>query len=330
MKSPDQYWYSKNLFAWLLLPLSWLFCAVAMLRRGLYSGRVLPSAAIGAPVIIVGNISVGGTGKTPLLIGLCEHLTASGYRPGVISRGYGANISGEHFVSADDDAQNCGDEPVLIAQRTGRPVVVGRNRVAAAEKLLAESDCNVILSDDGLQHYRLRRDIEIAVVDAEREFGNGFCLPAGPLREPVSRLDSVDMVVYNGSVRGDYHFMLEPGKAVNLKTAEQRPLASFAAGGVHAVAGIGHPDRFFRQMSKLGLKVETHAFPDHHDYSAGDVSFEGKAPVLMTEKDAVKISKLLSDRQLGDNSDRYWSVPVEARLSQRLCSDLIKLIEQSR
>ena len=330
MNSLDQYWYSRNLLAWLLLPLSWLFCAVAMLRRFLYSSRILPSAAVGAPVVIVGNISVGGTGKTPLLISLCEHLVANGYRPGVISRGYGADISGEHFVSADDDARCCGDEPVLIARRTGRPVVVGRNRVAAAGKLLAESDCNVILSDDGLQHYRLRRNIEIAVVDAEREFGNGFCLPAGPLREPVSRLGSVDMVVYNGSVRGDYHFMLEPANAVNLKTAEQRPLASFAESDVHAVAGIGHPDRFFRQMSKLGLRLETHAFADHHDYSASDVRFEGAAPVLVTEKDAVKISKLLSNSQPGDNNDRYWSVPVNARLSQRLCSDLIKFIEQSR
>ncbi len=176
MRRLDYYWYSQNPVAWALLPLSWLFCAIAVLRRFMYINGLLPGYAVPVPVIIVGNITVGGTGKTPLLIGLCEYLIRHGYKPGVVSRGYGATISGEYSVSANDDAATCGDEPLLIQQRTGCPVIIGRDRVAAAKKLLAENDCNIILSDDGMQHYRLKRDIEIAVVDIQRGFGNGFCL----------------------------------------------------------------------------------------------------------------------------------------------------------
>jgi tetraacyldisaccharide 4'-kinase len=280
------------------------------------------------PVIIVGNISVGGTGKTPLLIALCEYLVRQGYKPGVISRGYGASISGEYSVAANDDAAACGDEPLLIKQRTGCPVMIGRDRVAAAKKLLAENDCDVILSDDGMQHYRLKRDIEIAVVDTQRKFGNGFCLPAGPLREPGSRLNKVDMVVHHGKSDHKYHFSLEFGAAINLATGEQRDVESFTAEKAHAVAGIGHPGRFFRQLQALGVDVTEHAFPDHHAYTSSDIDYADSLPILMTEKDAVKCKRLQSVNTVGGTYENIWAVPVSAKLSDQLGIDLTELVKQ--
>jgi tetraacyldisaccharide 4'-kinase len=328
MKRLDHYWYSQNPVAWVLLPLSLLFCAVSILRRFTYIKGLLPDYAMPVPVIIVGNISVGGTGKTPLLIALCEYMIGQGYKPGVISRGYGAGTSGEYSVAANDDAAACGDEPLLIKQRTGCPVIIGRDRVAAAKKLLAENDCDIILSDDGMQHYRLKRDIEIAVVDTLRKFGNGYCLPAGPLREPESRLQKVDMVVEHGKSDHKYHFSLEFGAAINLVTAEQREMESFTAGKAHAVAGIGHPQRFFRQLKALGVEVTEHAFPDHHAYTASDIDYADNLPILMTEKDAVKCRHLQSVNTAGGANENIWAVPVSAKISDQLGIDLIELIKQ--
>jgi len=328
MKRLDHYWYSQNPVAWVLLPLSWLFCAVAMLRRLIYVNGLLPCHAMSVPVIIVGNISVGGTGKTPLLIALCEYLIRQGHKPGVVSRGYGATISGEYSVAVNDDATTCGDEPVLIKQRTGCPVIIGRDRVAAARKLLVENDCDVVLSDDGMQHYRLKRDIEIAVVDMLRKFGNGFCLPAGPLREPVSRLCKVNMIVHHGDTDDKYHFMLEFGEAVNLLTGESRKLESFTTGRVHAVAGIGHPERFFNQLRSRGLEIIEHAYPDHHAYTASDIDYADNSPILMTEKDAVKCKRLQPVMKSGGTQKNIWAVPVSAKISDQLGLDLIELIKQ--
>lgn len=330
MKRLDYYWYSQNPVAWLLLPVSWLFCAVAVLRRLMYVKYLLPTYALPVPVIIVGNISVGGTGKTPLLIALSDYLAQNGYKPGVISRGYGADVTGEYALSADDDAASCGDEPVLIHQRTARPVVIGRDRVAAAKKLLAEYDCDVILSDDGMQHYRLNRDIEIAVVDTQRKFGNGFCLPAGPLREPVSRLNKATMVVYHGDSSDRHRISLQFGDAFNLDTAERKKLESFVPDTVHAVAGIGHPERFFTQLRSVGLDVIEHAFPDHHKYTGSDIEFSDDAPVLMTEKDAVKCKPQYPVIKADGENRNIWAVPVHAEISDHLGSDLIALIEQCR
>ena len=330
MRRLDYYWYSQNPVAWVLLPLSWLFCAVAMLRRMLYQKRLLPRYPVPVPLVIVGNITVGGTGKTPLLIGLCNYLEKQGYRPGVISRGYGASVSGEYALSPQDDAATVGDEPLLIRQRTGCPVVIGRDRVAAARKLLAASDCDVVLSDDGLQHYRLDRDIEIAVIDARRQFGNGYCLPAGPLREPVSRLNNVAMVVHHGDASQCYNFTLAFAEAINIESNEHRPLASFSNRAVHAVAGIGDPGRFFSQLRAAGLSVIEHAFPDHHAYTAGDIEFEDALPILMTEKDAVKCRRLLTGEQAAGSNHGLWAVPVDAMLSERLGPDLVALIERNR
>lgn len=330
MKRLDHYWYSQNPVAWTLLPLSWLFCAVSMLRRFVYCKGLAASYGLPVPLIIIGNISVGGTGKTPLLIGLCKYLAGQGLKPGVISRGYGAAVNGEHTVADHDNAQTSGDEPLLIKQRTGCPVVIGKNRVAVARKLLAENDCDVILSDDGMQHYRLQRDVEIAVVDSGRKFGNGFCLPAGPLREPRSRLRKVDMVVQHGDSDDKYHFTLRLEPAVNLVTGEKRKLESFASIKVHAVAGIGHPARFFNQLRRQGLDVLEHPYPDHHQYTPGDIEFADDLPILMTEKDVVKckhwVEAVVPDGRLAN----VWSIPVSADIADQVGIDLMELIKQHR
>ena len=207
MKSLAQYWYRSDFLAsflaGFLLPLSWLYCAVAVIRRKVYQLSLKKSYAAEVPVVVIGNIVVGGSGKTPLLISICEFIKDNGFKPGVVSRGYGGKVNGLKQVHDSDSAELVGDEPLMICQRTGVPVVVGADRVAAVHYLLEHNQCDVVLSDDGLQHYRMQRNVEIAVIDSNRGFGNGFCLPAGPLRERVSRLDEVDIVVYNGAAAED-------------------------------------------------------------------------------------------------------------------------------
>ena len=322
MKTLDAYWYSQNPLAWLLLPVSWFYCTLVLLRRFLYRTAILKSYRISVPLVIVGNISVGGTGKTPLLIALCELLKKQGIKPGIVSRGYGGDFTGERLVDDSDTPASIGDEPYLIAQRTQCPVTVGRNRVAAAELLLKHHSCDVLLSDDGLQHYRMRRDFEIAVVDVKRQFGNGFCLPAGPLREPVGRLQSVDIVVHHGQTTLGNSFVLEFCEAVNLKTGETRPVESFKNTTVHAVAGIGHPERFFEQLGQAGLRLIKHPFPDHHAYRESDLCYDkggNKKALLMTEKDAVKCKPFTAENN--------WVVPVSAKLSDDLVSHFMDKIK---
>jgi len=312
MKRIDAYWYSQNPVAWLLLPVTALYCLLVFVRRFFYRTGIFKSYKVSVPVIIVGNITVGGTGKTPLLVSLCELLKSQGYKPGVVSRGYGGNFEGERLVSETDDVNIIGDEPCLISKRTHCPIVVGRDRVAAAQLLLDKTDCNAILSDDGLQHYRLGRDIEIAIVDNNRQFGNGFCLPSGPLRETVSRLKRVDIVIDHCAdtevVACDDRFSLQFAKAVNLKTDETKNIKDFVGRPVHAVAGIGHPARFFNQLRKNGLEVIEHDYPDHHKFDQNDLIFDDDYPLLMTEKDAVKCQKF--------SDDHLWYVPVSADLSE--------------
>ena len=323
MKTLDAYWYSQNPLAWLLLPVSWFYCALVSLRRFLYRTGILKSYSITVPLVIVGNISVGGTGKTPLLIALCELLKKQGMQPGIVSRGYGGDFEGERLVDDTDTPASIGDEPFLIAQRTHCPVAVGKNRVAAAELLLKHHSCDVLLSDDGLQHYRMRRDFEIAVIDVKRQFGNGFCIPSGPLREPVSRLQSVDMVVHHGQTTHDNNIVLEFSEAVNLKTGETRPVESFKNTTVHAVAGIGCPERFFEQLGQAGLSLIKHPFPDHHVYREIDLCYDqggNKNALLMTEKDAVKCKPFAEDN--------YWVVPVSAKLSDELVGSFMNKIKE--
>lgn len=281
------------------------------------------------PVILVGNITIGGAGKTPLVIALAQQLRAAGFRPGVVSRGYGGRVSqSPRRVGGDDDPRELGDEPVLIARRTGVPVVVCPDRVAAARRLLAESDCDLILSDDGMQHYRLGRDLELAVVDGLRCLGNGRLLPQGPLRESARRLREVDAVLFNGE--GDcarqladhlpdrvWTLGLRQRDAERLIDGARRPLTDFTR--VRAVAGIGHPRRFFDQLRAGGLELIEHPLADHQPLEAGALDFDDDLPVLMTEKDGVKY------RRWADA--RHWQVPVEAQLDPTLLDWLVQRIQ---
>lgn len=309
MKRLDSYWHTRNIIAGLLLPLSWFFSVAVWLRRWSYRHNIFPREQIPVPVIVAGNITVGGTGKTPLVIWLAKYLEQAGYQPGIISRGYGGKAkSWPQQVRPESDPAQVGDEPVLIARRTGCPMWVGPDRPATARALLDSSDCDIIISDDGLQHYALGRDIEIAVIDGQRQLGNGFCLPAGPLREPRSRLKEVDLVVVNGTseTAGYYSMELEAGNLMNLEVPEEQvELKDFDCNKVHGIAAIGNPGRFFDTLSRYGLKVIKHPFDDHHFYSPEEISPDDDLPVLMTEKDAVKCFSFAQRR--------HWYLQVNAR-----------------
>lgn len=275
-------------------PLAGLFLVLAGMRRLAYRHRLLPVHRLPVPVIVVGNITVGGTGKTPLTLWLVQSLQLAGWRPGIISRGYGGHHPGPAPVRADSDPAEVGDEPLLLARRAGVPVWIGRRRVQAGKGLLAaHPEVNVLLADDGLQHYALARDLEIAVVDGVRRFGNGWPLPAGPLREMPRRLDAVDAVVVHGGdtdwlqVRAPvYRMQLEPKRLRHLRQADRTlPLDWLAGRQVQAVAGIGHPERFFTLLQGLGAEVRPHPFADHHAFRERDLP---EGTVVMTEKDAVK------------------------------------------
>ena len=302
-----KHWYSRGLLAWLLWPASLAFRFAAGTRRVLYRLRLLKSEHPGIPVIVVGNLTVGGSGKTPLVIWIAEFLKKKGWHPAIISRGYGARIDQPRAATIADEAADVGDEPILLARRSGCPVWVGADRVDVARALRAANpDVDVLILDDGLQHYRLRRDVEIAVLDA-RGFGNGFLLPAGPLREPKGRLKRVDAVVSHGAAVQGYAMQLA-GDTLHRMTdaAERRPVASFGAEKVHAVAGIGDPNRFFLHLTRLGMKVLPHPFPDHHAFTPQDLEFAADAPVVMTEKDAVKLRR--------SARPNWWVLPVSAQL----------------
>lgn len=299
-----RFWLTGGLPATLLAPLGAAMALVATVRRGLYRCGLLRSQRLPVPVIVVGNIFVGGTGKTPLVVWLCARLQALGRRPGIVLRGYGGQA--EHWpqrVRPDSDPLLVGDEAVLLARRTGVPVAAGPARPAAAA-LLLEEGCDVIVSDDGLQHYALARDLEIAVIDAARGLGNGRCLPAGPLREPRRRLETVDLVIANGgdSPLTPYSFRLVPEPLRPLVPGQQGAVP--AGGPVHAIAGIGNPARFFAQLRALGFEPIEHAFPDHHRYRPGELTFDDDLPILMTEKDAVKV--------FDGAAGRGWVLPVRA------------------
>lgn len=321
MKRLDSYWGDLNAVSIALWPISWMFRFLAWMRCYAYRIGLLQQHKLSVPVIIVGNISVGGTGKTPFVIWLAKYLKELGYKPGIVARGYGVQIGDiPRQVDEESGAEEVGDEPLLIARRTGCPMFVAPNRVAAAHALLNNSDCNVIISDDGMQHYALGRDIEIAVVDGERRFGNGCCLPAGPLREPPSRLASVDFVIVNGTARSDEDGMhVTVGKAVNLKTPEITcELSGFTEGPVHALAGIGNPQRFFKLLKDHGLQIIEQAFPDHHRFAKRDITPEDKLPVFMTEKDAVKCRHFAQSR--------HWYLPIDISVDGTFSNRLAELL----
>lgn len=331
MKRLDAIWYQTGVVTVLLLPLSWLYCVVVAIRRGLYRLGIFSRTRVSVPVIVVGNITVGGTGKTPLVIKLIEYLRTQGYRPGIISRGYGGwatRDSAKHeviSVTAESDPVVMGDEPVLLAQRCQCPIRISASRVSAAQRLLHETDCDIIVSDDGLQHYALERDVEIVVLDGKRRFGNGHCLPAGPLRERPSRLRNVDFVVCNGDATdvGDsvYAMQLNATEALQLtQTSKPRPISDFNDSTVHAVAGIGNPGRFYQQLREAGLQIIEHPFPDHHAFQSKDIDFSDDLPVLMTEKDAVKCRAFASQR--------HWFVPVTTQCDEILLESIVNKVKE--
>jgi len=275
-----------------------LFGILVLIRRWLYAVGLLKSHGFEVPVIVVGNLTVGGTGKTPLVIWLARFLGEKGYRPGIVARGYGGQAANwPQQVRVDSDVASVGDEALLLAQNTGLPVCVGPDRSAAVQALLDHTDCDIVITDDGLQHYALKRDIEIAVIDGERRFGNGFLLPAGPMRESLSRLKSVDLVVANGTPQTKEHAMHVCSPVIRRISGRREilPLTLFAGQKAHAVAGIGNPERYFGLLEQQGIDIIRHVFPDHHRFVSGDLSFGDDLPVLMTEKDAVKCLRFARD-----------------------------------
>jgi tetraacyldisaccharide 4'-kinase len=319
----ERLWYRPAPPPGWLRPLSALYGAVSsrVARNAKQAAVQLP-----VPVIVVGNITVGGTGKTPFVLWLVERLRAQGWRPGVISRGYGGCAPEYPLrVTAATDPAWAGDEPALIARRLGLPVAVAPDRVAAARLLIEAGEVNILVTDDGLQHYRLARDLEICVVDGSRGLGNGALLPGGPLREPPARLREVDLVVVNGGGwqppgQAALDMRLCTTEAIQLGGSERRPLAAFAGAKVHAVAGIGNPQRFFASLRGAGLEVFPHPFPDHHRYKAIDLAFDGPQPVLMTEKDAVKCGDLALPH--------HWVVPAQAQIAAQGAALVQQLLDR--
>ena len=321
-------WYEGGAGYWVLLPLSALYWLIIKLRRLLYRSGVLTSKNVGVPVIIVGNITAGGTGKTPVSVWLARSLAERGFRPGIVSRGYGGSKSSSPMrVDAASDPSVVGDEPVLLAKRSACPIAVDRDRVRAAE-MLVEDGVDLIISDDGLQHYRLKRSYEICIIDGTRWLGNRFVLPAGPLRETASRLFGVDQILVNGRLRDEcetakeqnaIEFGLVASEVCRLNASLTRPIERFANMTVHGVAAIGNPTRFFDLLRAQGMQVIEHAFPDHAIISSGSLNFDDDFDILMTEKDAVKMGRSLSDR--------FWYVPVELEIDPVLAGPWLEQID---
>jgi len=323
-------WYQGGAGYRLLLPFTGLYWLLVSLRRGLYEYGVLGSRRAVAPVIVVGNITTGGTGKTPVVVWLARELKARGFSPGIVSRGYGGSKSPASMrVDVASDPAVVGDEPVLLAKRTSCPVVVDADRMRAAEMLVADG-ADVVIADDGLQHYRLARNYEICVIAGARGLGNRFLLPAGPLRESLARLNDVDQVLFNGPLRSSdaalsvveqnaLVFELVASEVCRLNGSLSRPIGRFAGTTVHGVAAIGNPQRFFNMLREHNMQVIEHAYPDHAALSSHDLQFGDHFDVLMTEKDAVKLGTAVADK--------FWTVPVELRMDESLSRPWLAQIE---
>lgn len=316
-------WQKTSIITWLLAPFSLLFWLISQIRIALYRKKILKSYRSPVPVLVIGNISVGGNGKTPLVIWLVEQLQKKGVKVGVISRGYGGeNKVYPQLVTPESNPKLMGDEPLLIAQRTHAPVAISPNRQQSIELLLSQFELDLIVTDDGLQHYALERDMEWVVVDGERRFGNGFVLPAGGLRELPSRLKQVQAVICNGknANAGEHAMHLEPDFVINLKTGEKRKLSEFTQ-SVYALAGIGYPPRFFNMLKELGIPLaETFSFADHQAFTAEMIvpKLSQNLPLLMTEKDAVKCKAF--------TQENWWYVPVSARFSEKSTACLVGMV----
>lgn len=304
----EQHWYRRTPVSFALWPVSVLYCVVTQARRLAYRRGWLARVRLPVPVVVVGNITVGGSGKTPLVAWLATYLRQRGMRPGIVLRGYGGSAS--HWpqdVTPAHDPDAVGDEAVLLARQSECPVTADPDRARGAQSLVQRHGCDVILSDDGMQHWRLARDLEIAVLDGERRFGNGLCLPAGPLREPAGRWRDVALRVTQGTPEaGELGMSLVETALCRVNAPEHYASPGvFRGETVHAVAGIGHPERFFRHLQRLGMRVMAHPFPDHHRFTPRDLDFRDDRPVIMTQKDAVKCERFAGDR--------VWYLAVEAR-----------------
>ncbi len=306
-------WYRRNSLSYLLWPFSLLWQWAMILRQNLYKRGIFSTTHFPIPIIVVGNLTVGGNGKTPVIIALVELLQEMGFKPGIVSRGYGGSLKkGAHLVTKASNATLVGDEPLLLARRLNCPLAIGAKRVEAVNRLLAHHDCDVVLSDDGLQHLAMGRAMELVVVDGERQFGNGFCLPAGPLREGIKRLQTTDWVIYH-SVETAYaqRFFLQPNCFRSLKNPElTRSLQAFSNQTVDVIAAIGYPKRFLEALHALGITVKAKIFRDHHVYTEDELARYKNRTLLMTEKDAVKCSVF-------DLPDA-WYLDVSAVLSKDL------------
>ena len=315
----NQIWYEKHPLSIVLIPLSWLFCGLVKIRQQAYQIGLFRRHAVPVPVIIVGNITVGGTGKTPLVIWLGKFLIKQGFNPGIVSRGYGGqNNQAVQLVSPQSDPFLVGDEPVLLVKHTGCPVVIAPKRINGVQYLLDNHACDIIISDDGLQHYALQRDIEIAVLNSKRRYGNKRCLPAGPLREPLSRLKKVDFIVENGTASEQvFSMQYEIGQLKQIVNHNvTKNLDELQHQKVHAIAGIGYPAKFFAQLLENGLQLICHEFPDHYRYKPVDIQFNDNLPVIMTEKDAVKCQHFASVQ--------HWYLPITANLPDEFGHCLLK------
>lgn len=330
-------WYSSARWVRVLYPLSVLYEFIARRNRAAYESGRKPVHRAGVPVIVIGNITAGGTGKTPLTLALAKFLQEQGRRPAIITRGYkGRSSQYPLLVTSGTSAADCGDEPKLLAMNTNVPVVVDPDRSRGVRFLESRFQPDVLLCDDGLQHHALARDIEIAVIDGERGFGNGLLLPAGPLREKVTRLDQVDFVIVNGlQSRAEWKLpqaktfamtlnpdcLVNPANKISIEfsAARLRALGHVAADSVHAIAGIGNPQRFFSLLRAAGFVIMPHAYPDHHRFSKTDIEFSDRKPVIMTEKDAVKC--------LDFATDVHWYLKVSAQLQNGFWQALMTRLE---
>ncbi|VAW91884.1 Tetraacyldisaccharide 4'-kinase [hydrothermal vent metagenome] len=314
-------WYNQSKITFFLKPLSWLFCCVVFFRSYLYRFNILKSYKLNVPVIIVGNLTVGGNGKTPLVIWLANKLKQSGYRPGIISRGYGGLAKKwPQQVRPDSDPSIVGDEAIVISRQTACPMAVGPNRVETGRALVKYSNCDIVISDDGMQHYRLKRDIEIAVINNNTKFGNELCLPAGPLREPISRLELVNFVVMNGGENDNaYNMQYKGTKLHSLRSDEIIDLSEFENQRVHAVVAIANPECFFLNLQQKNMKLVKHVYLDHYSFKAIDLEFEDDFPIIMTEKDAVKCHRF--------DIKNCWYLPIECEISNSLELSILNKLE---
>ena len=314
-------WYNKSLWLYLLTPFSLIYSFVASRRRRKFLSGKRNSWKPDTPIIIVGNITIGGTGKTPLVKYIANELRDLGYKPGIVSRGYGGNYSGTHEVNSTSTYKETGDEAQILS-KLNLPFYLDRNRPRAVKSLVENNDCDVVIADDGLQHYQLGRDIEIVVIDGARRLGNASCFPAGPLRESSARLKSVDFIVNNGgpTSEGENLMTISPANFVHLNSNKSYSVNSWPMHNqVHAVAGLGNPGRFFDTLTRLGFEVIRHSFPDHHKFNQKDLYFLDNLPIIMTEKDASKCKHF--------GNTKIWYLTIEAELPNEFIAEIDKKLK---